>query len=329
MCDALQPAALAGEARGLDAVADAELGDGLGEVVPDRALGQVQAPGDLGARQPFFRRAQHLALAIGQRVGLAPRVLRQLRIDDAQALVDAADRVRQFFGGRVLEQVARRAGVERPPQVARARERGQDDDARASALARRGAARPPSRGRSSAASRCRSAPRPDRSRAASASASRPSRALATTSMSGSISSSAASAPSTMPWSSAIRHVECHIGSLISRRVPWSVSRRRHAAERLDALAHAGQAVAERRVAAAPVVFHFHQHRAVLRVETDVAPRRAGVPDDVGRRLPQRQRQRGFLRRRERHRPRSMVASMPAATRCRARVRSRRASPDDR
>ena len=95
-----------------------ELRDRLGQVVADRAFGQVQAPRDVGARQALFGGAQHLPFAIGQRIALAPRILGELRIDDAKALVDAANGIGELFGRRVLQEIAGRAGIEGAPQVA-------------------------------------------------------------------------------------------------------------------------------------------------------------------------------------------------------------------
>ena len=73
--------------------------------------------------KPFFGGAQHLALAIGQRVALAPRILGELRIDDAKTLVDAANRIRQLFRRRVLQQIPGGAGIEGAPQITRAARR--------------------------------------------------------------------------------------------------------------------------------------------------------------------------------------------------------------
>ena len=77
----------------------------------------------------------------------------------------------------------------------------------------------------------------------------------------------------------------------------------HAAECLDAFTHSRQTVTEGRVAAHAVVLHFHQKRAVARVETDVAPRGPGVANHIRSRLAQGERQGGFLRRRQLHRRR--------------------------
>src|SRR5690606_27535902 len=97
----LQPALLPREAVGLDAVADAELADGFGQVVADRALREVQLAGDVGGAGALAGEAQHLALAVVERVGLAPGLHRQFRRDGAAAAGDLAQRVGELAGGRV------------------------------------------------------------------------------------------------------------------------------------------------------------------------------------------------------------------------------------
>ncbi len=72
--------------------------------------------------------AQHLPLAIAERVCRAPRVDRERGIDHALPVVHATQRIGQLLGRSVLQQIARDTGVERPPQVAGARERREDDD---------------------------------------------------------------------------------------------------------------------------------------------------------------------------------------------------------
>ncbi len=79
---------------------------------------------------------------------------------------------------------------------------------------------------------------------------RPLVARAQTAMSGSVSSSAASAPSTMAWSSAmatwillIVRTAAAAGMSTLRRVPPAGVDLEPAAERLDALAHAAKSVA--------------------------------------------------------------------------------------
>src|SRR5690606_13345071 len=90
-----EPALLARQAVGLDAVAHAELADRLGQVVAHRAVGEVEAFGDLAGRQTFAGQAQGLALAVAERVGFAPGLERQLRIDRAPAAVHLAQGVGQ------------------------------------------------------------------------------------------------------------------------------------------------------------------------------------------------------------------------------------------
>ena len=78
------------------------------------------------------RERQHLALAVGQRIRLAERLGRQLRVDDALALMHAAHGVRELARRTVFQQVALRTRIQRAAQVARPREGGHDDDLRAS-----------------------------------------------------------------------------------------------------------------------------------------------------------------------------------------------------
>src|SRR3546814_3040428 len=82
---ALQPALLARHPVGLDAVADAELADRLGQVVAHRAVREVELGGNVAGRPALARQPQHLALAVVERVGVAPGVERQLRIARAAA----------------------------------------------------------------------------------------------------------------------------------------------------------------------------------------------------------------------------------------------------
>ena len=64
-----QPPALPGDASGFYAVRCAELADRFGEIVPDRSFRQTQLRGDGGPRRTLSGQPQHLAFAIGQRVG--------------------------------------------------------------------------------------------------------------------------------------------------------------------------------------------------------------------------------------------------------------------
>ena len=79
----LQPALLAGQAGGFDAVAGAEFADRLGQVVAYGARGQVEQRCDVACGQTIASEAQHLPLAIIERIGFGPRVGRELRIDRA------------------------------------------------------------------------------------------------------------------------------------------------------------------------------------------------------------------------------------------------------
>src|SRR3546814_7612996 len=57
---ALQPALLARHPVGLDAVADAELADRLGQVVAHRAVREVELGGNVAGRPALARQPQHL-----------------------------------------------------------------------------------------------------------------------------------------------------------------------------------------------------------------------------------------------------------------------------
>ena len=83
----LQPPLSAGDARRFDAIGGAELADRFRQIIPHRAFRQIQFGGDVGAGHAFSCEAQHLALALGERIGLVgPRLGSELRIDDAQPL---------------------------------------------------------------------------------------------------------------------------------------------------------------------------------------------------------------------------------------------------
>ena len=112
----------------LDAVADAKLADGLGQVVAHGAVRQVQAFGDLARGKAFAGEAQQLAFAVVQRVRFGPGAHRELRIDRAPAAMDRAQGLGQLRGRRVLEQVAADTCLERTAQETRPCERGEDHD---------------------------------------------------------------------------------------------------------------------------------------------------------------------------------------------------------
>src|SRR3546814_19081271 len=82
---ALQPALLARHPVGLDAVADAELADRLGQVVAHRAVREVELGGNVAGRPDLARPPQHLALAGVGRVGATPGAARPRRIARAAA----------------------------------------------------------------------------------------------------------------------------------------------------------------------------------------------------------------------------------------------------
>ena len=80
----------------------------------DRSLGDDEAGGDAGVRQPFRHQRQHLLLTrreIGERIVLVPlrhELLNQGRIDDRAARSYALERIHQVVDAQdaVLEQVA-------------------------------------------------------------------------------------------------------------------------------------------------------------------------------------------------------------------------------
>ena len=103
----------------------AGLADGRRQVVADRPLGQEQRAGDVRDGAAVAGDLEHVALAGGQRVVAGgQRLGGQRRVDDPQPRVHPADRVGQLVGRRVLDHEPARAGLHRPPQVARAAERG-------------------------------------------------------------------------------------------------------------------------------------------------------------------------------------------------------------
>src|SRR5690606_16418536 len=131
----LQPPLLPRQPVRLDAVAGPELADRLREVVAHRAVREVEPAGDVGRRVAFAGEAQYLALAVGERIRLRPSFECQLRVDRAAPGMDAAQRVGELPGWRVLEQVAMDPRVERAAQVAGAGEGGDDHHLRRQAVA--------------------------------------------------------------------------------------------------------------------------------------------------------------------------------------------------
>src|SRR5215204_5073492 len=101
----LQPAALASDPPGLDSVARAGLADRRRQVVAHRALGEVQAAGDLGDRCAPAARLDHLALTGGERaLAVRERGGGELGVDYALPGRGAPDRVGESLRGRVLDQ---------------------------------------------------------------------------------------------------------------------------------------------------------------------------------------------------------------------------------
>src|SRR5580704_3567246 len=158
------------------------------------------------------------------------------------------------------------------------------------------------------------------------SASSPSRARPTTEMSPSISSRAASAPSTMPWSSAmttriVLRASLGVGDTVvegsswRRILDWQLDGEPRssagvaldpAAERLDAFAHAAQTVAFSRRAAAAVVLNFEAAMTIHSLELHPAVARLRVANHVGDGFPQNQREHTFMRGRQSDRHRANV-----------------------
>src|SRR5664280_3285813 len=148
-------------------------------------------------------------------------------------------------------------------------------------------------------------------------ASSPDCARAMTSISFSISSNAASAPSTMAWSSArttliLSRLAAGMSSVSQSRGHWCERQMNHqagsggglalqrAADRLQPLAHATQTVALRTVGAASVVGNLQGAQLFVTSEADTAGLRLGVAHHVGHGFTQRHGKHGFLRRADRN-----------------------------
>src|ERR1700730_9702495 len=81
--DFSEPALGAGDAGGVDAIGGAQLGDCFGEVVADRAFGEVKLGGDLGAAAPVASTLQNLTFAFRERIDFGvPGFGRERGIDD-------------------------------------------------------------------------------------------------------------------------------------------------------------------------------------------------------------------------------------------------------
>src|ERR1700758_179936 len=88
----LQPAALFGDAVGLDAVAGAGLADARRQVVAYGALGQADRSRDLLDGRAVGAGREDIALARGERAGaLRERRRGEVGVDDALAVPDLAD----------------------------------------------------------------------------------------------------------------------------------------------------------------------------------------------------------------------------------------------
>src|SRR5579884_130930 len=138
-------ARLVGEDHRLDAVAQAELGQEVGDVGLDRRLADVEALGDLGVRQAPGQLAQHLQLTAGEllgqlvegrppgaRTGVAGELVEQApghpRLDEGVTPSHRPHPRHQVVGGHVLQQEAAGAGPNRVEQVLVEIEGGEDED---------------------------------------------------------------------------------------------------------------------------------------------------------------------------------------------------------
>src|SRR5215471_18648360 len=124
-----QPATFLRDAQRLRPVPGAGLLDAGGQVVPHCALGKIDGGGDLGDRGAVVARRQDVPFARRERAGAAgQRGGGKLWVDDLLALPDLPDRLRELIRRRIFQDKSRYAGFHRTPEVARAAERGEDDD---------------------------------------------------------------------------------------------------------------------------------------------------------------------------------------------------------
>src|SRR5262245_26879552 len=101
----LEPPLRAGDPRSIDAIAPTDFTDRLREVVPDGPVRKPQLVGDLRAALAIGGEPEHLALAVTQRIGFAPRLGGELRIDRAASSVHAPDRIGEMARRRILQHV--------------------------------------------------------------------------------------------------------------------------------------------------------------------------------------------------------------------------------
>src|ERR1700761_1474370 len=125
-----QPAPIASNPGRFCPVGSAQLGDGFGEVVAYGSFCQSQRTRQFSGSLTVACAAQDQTLSIGERVFFrAPYLRGQLGIHDASATTDSPDRSGEFFGGPVLEKIGRCSSFQRSPQVSRAGEGRQNQDA--------------------------------------------------------------------------------------------------------------------------------------------------------------------------------------------------------
>src|SRR6516165_8104600 len=123
-----EPAVFLGPLDRLGTVARPGLGDGGGQVVADRSLGQEQLPGDLrnGGSRPGGH--QDVTFAGGQRrCPGGQRLGGKSWVDDTLSRRDPADGGGKLLGRGVLDHETAGPRLHRPAQVAGAAERGEDD----------------------------------------------------------------------------------------------------------------------------------------------------------------------------------------------------------
>src|SRR3954471_13328650 len=128
---ALKPAGVACDADRVDAVARTELAHRVGQVVPHGRGGEEQGRCDLARRAAVGGRPQNVGLTLGERTASDVERDRDERWgEEALALCDAGNLVRELLRRRVLSQEAADPCLERAGEVPRVAEAGKDQHAR-------------------------------------------------------------------------------------------------------------------------------------------------------------------------------------------------------